>query len=238
MARKTSILILAFVLSVSVIAGLTACGDEEEETTTQATAETATDENGDQDTTTGDSDDPFSEVENIEATVEVTVNGETTVIWSQKDGSWRWQNPDDPEDYVIYNDDEKKLWVVSDKVATESSSSGQDSVYWGMSPAGRLGMYAMLPGGVMSDDTFEVDVPGEGKIVVEFTGPQGLPSEFTVFDLSGNEKESIVFEYSDVGNVSSDLFELPSDVTIQSIPDVPEMPGGGSMPEIPDMPQM
>lgn len=228
MTGRSTRIILVLALSVLLLNWGLACGDEEEATTDSKLDEPVTTE------TAGDdgagSEDPFAAVEDIEATVEVTVNGETTVVWSQKDGSWRWQDPQDPESYVIYNADEGKMWVVNDKVALESEEAGDDTMYWGMSPAGMLGMYTMLPGGTMTDDTFEINVPGAGRVVVEFKGPQGLPSKFVTYDASGAEEESIEFEYTDVGNVSDDLFVLPPDVVVQAAPDMPDMP------DIPDMP--
>lgn len=230
--------VLLALLCILLFSWAIACGDEETDTTTadQQDEPAATAAATDEDEGDGDETDPFDAVSEIEATVEVTVNGETTVIWSQKDDHWRWQDPEDPESYVIYNADEDKLWVVNDKVAQESAQAGEDSMYWAQSPAGMLGLYRMIPGGTYSDDTFELSIPGEGKLVVEFKGPEGLPSSFTLFDASGNEEESITFQYSDVGNVPDDLFVLPADVTVQVAPEMPEIPGG--MPEIPDIQEL
>lgn len=230
--------ILSVLLCFMLVAWASACGEDETDTTStspldeQVTTETTTDDNGDGDGDgDGEGDDPFGSVADLEATVTVIVNGETNVTWSQKDNNWRWQDPADPESYVIFNGDEGKLWVVNDKVAMESEQSGEDSVYWTQSPAGMLGIYQMLPGGSITDDKFEISVPGEGRIVIELKGPEGLPSKFSTFDASGTEEESIIFEYTDVGNVSDDLFVLSSDVTIEAMPEMPEMPEG-SMPEM------
>lgn len=235
MARRILRLMIVASLCLLLAAWLSACGGDEAVSTDTQLDEPVTTETDSTNGNGGDSNNRFDELADIEATVEVIVNGESTVIWSQKDGNWRWQDPQDPESYVIYNDEAGKLWVVNNKVATESDEAGEDSMYWGMGPSGMLGMYTMLPGGTMNDDTYEINVPGEGKIVVEFKGPQGLPSKFSTIDASGNAEESIVFEYTDVGNVSDDLFVLAADVTIQTMPDIPSVPGGGSMPEIPQM---
>lgn len=218
MGRRTVRLLLMAVMCLLLVAWFSACGDEEVSTDTQL------DEQVDTETTAPDSGDRFDELANIEATVAVTVNGQNSVVWSQKDGSWRWQDPSDPENYVIYNAEQGKLWVVNDKGATESDQAGEESMYWGMGPSGMLSMYTMLPGGTMTDDTYEINVPGEGRIVVEFKGPEGLPSRFGIYDAANNEEESIIFTYTDVGNVSDDLFVLPADVTVQAMPDVPGNP--------------
>lgn len=234
MTKRITRLLVTVAMCLLLVAWLAACGGDDntanDDTQLDETVstETATTDGGDS------SSDRFDELADIEATVTVTVNGETTVIWSQKNGNWRWQDPADPENYVIYNADEKKLWLVNAKVAMESTEAGEDSIYWGMGPSGMLGMYTMLPGGNMTGDTYEINVPGEGKVIVEFKGPEGLPSKFSVTDANGNEQESIIFDYSDVGNVDDDLFVLPADVTVEQMPDIPtNVPGGGSIPNLP-----
>lgn len=224
MGRRTLRLIMIAGMCLLLVAWLSACGDEDVSTDTQLDEPVTTE------TSSSDSGNRFDALADIEATVEVTVNGESTVIWSQKAGSWRWQDPSDPGNYVIYNAEQGKLWMVDDKVATESDQAGEDSTYWGMGPSGMLGMYTMLPGGNMTDDTYEINVPGEGKVIIEFKGPEGLPSKFGTYDAAGNEEESIVFTYTDVGDVSDDLFVLPEDVTVESIPVIP----GGPAPALPE----
>ncbi|RJQ43769.1 MAG: hypothetical protein C4534_07475 [Gaiellales bacterium] len=224
-------ILLLLIMCLMLVIWVVACGEEEKATTDSQLDEPVTTETAEDDE---NADDPFASVENIEATVTVAVDGEVTVIWSQKDGSWRWEDPKDPESYVIFNKEEGKLWVVSDKVAMESdAAAGEETMYWGMGPAGILGLYAAMPGTATDDDTYEISVPGEGRVVLELKGPQGLPSRFVTYDASGNEEQSIVFEYSDVGDVPDDLFVLPSDVTIQAMPDIPDLPTDGSLPQLP-----
>lgn len=219
---------LLVILCIILAATLSACGDEETDTSTD-------DQAGDTQTAPDDREpspsDPFDAVAELEATVTVTVNGQTTVIWSQKDENWRWQDPDNQESYVIYNAEEGKLWVVDDKVAQESDQAGENSIYWAQSPAGMLGMFTIVPGGIYEGDTYTHDVDNDGNVdvVIEFKGPEGLPSSFISYAPDGSEEDSITFEYTDVGNVSDDLFVLPADVTIQAMPDLPEIP------ELPEM---
>jgi hypothetical protein len=232
--KRTPILAaLAIMAAALLVLFSPGCGSNDTTTTEEPSAL----DNGDQtssvdegtststsDTGGSDLNTELSDLENLEATVEVKSNGETVVIWSQKKGSWRWEDPNDSTSYVIYNKDQDKLWVVNGDVAAESTGVGAEGqAWWGMSPAAMISTFSAFPG-AMNGDTLEINAPGGGSVKIEFKGPQGLPSKMTTEDASTNETEVIEFIYTNVGSVPSDMFELPANVTIQSMPDMQDLP--------------
>lgn len=167
----------------------------------------------------------LQELKETDMTVEVIVNGESLYIWSQKDGNWRRQNPEHENFYVIYNASQKKTWLVSDKVATEISSEQ----YLSMNPASYMEIYAALPGANRSGDSWEINMPGGGKVSIEFKGPESMMTKMTTTDAGTGKTEVIEFKYSDVGSVPDSLFELPADVEVQQLPAGDDM--GVTVPE-------
>jgi hypothetical protein len=237
--RRAAAFILILALCLFMAAGASACGVDENGTTgasTGATTSTATSTSAGAGTGSGSSGDlesQLSDLESLEATVTVTQNGEVDVIWSQKQGSWRWQDPNDETSYVIYNKQQDKLWIVDGDTATESTGVGSEGqAWWGMSPAALIKSFTMFPG-TRTGDTWEMSVPGGGSIKVEFKGPQGLPTRLEA-KTPGDPDEVIEFAYKDVGNVSDDLFVLPAGVSVTAMPDIGGA-GGASNLDIPDV---
>ncbi|MFA6002046.1 MAG: hypothetical protein WC828_08055 [Thermoleophilia bacterium] len=148
-----------------------------------------------------------------ELTVEVVEDGKTTSKWSQKDGSWRFDDPTDPTEYIIYNKQKNKTWSVSGKTAVEFSGAN-DMAALGYNPATMLGLYALIPKTGGSDDVWEFKM-GSDAITIEFKGPDGLPSKVT--STSSGKTTVTEFKYSNVGSVSSSIFELPADVQVTSV---------------------
>lgn len=165
----------------------------------------------------------------MEMTVEVVVNGKSVVIWSQKEGSWRWEDPSDKNSYVIYNAQKKKMWVVDGNTAMESTEI-QGQQYMGMSPAAMISMYATIPATRRTGDTWELNIPGQGGLTIEFKGPEGLPSKMVITDASTGKTDVTEFRYSHVGSVLSSLFELPSGVSVQQAPAGGGFGGGVTVP--------
>lgn len=157
----------------------------------------------------------IEELQTMEMTVEVVKDGESLVTWSQKDGNWRWQDPDNEDFYVIYNASQSKTWMVDNDMATEMSGGYQQ--YMGMNPASYLEIYAAMPG-ARRGDSWEYNMPGGGKLSMEFKGPEGMITKVATTDADNKETEVIEFKYSDVGSVSDSLFELPAGVTVQQMP--------------------
>ncbi|MEK7817799.1 MAG: hypothetical protein AAB281_06045 [Actinomycetota bacterium] len=171
-----------------------------------------------------------------EMTVEVVANGKSAGTWSQKEGSWRWEDPSSKDKYIIFNAKKNKMWNVSGNTATELDTS-MSSQYMGFSPESYLKMYSMLPATNRTGDTWEFDMPGQGKLSIEFKGPQGLPTKLETTDASTGKTDVVEFKYSNVGSVSDSLFELPAGVTVTPGIDygggsVPTVPGGGSVPTV------
>lgn len=229
MTKKFFCLILLPVL-LSVLPGLAGCGDEKKTEETLPVEQIAAPTGGDN---------LSSQIEGLksqEMTVEVVSNGKTTVKWSQKEGSWRWEDPSSIDKYIIFNAKKNKLWEVSGNTATELDTS-MSAQFMGFSPESLLKMYSMLPATNRTGDTWEFNIPGQGGLTIEFKGPQGLPSKMVTSDASTGKTDVTEFKYSNVGSVPDSLFELPAGVTatpgsgygsgIQTVP------GGGNIPTVP-----
>lgn len=167
-------------------------------------------------------------------TVEIVENGKSQGKWTQgSDGSWRYQGNDGT--IFIYNATQKKSWLVNGNTAYESPVA--EASYEAFNPAMMLTAFSYLPQTGGSGDVREFGEPGQGKITIEFKGPNGLPSKVTEVDKQG--KTTVTeFNYSDVGSVPESDFELPSGVSASTVPgagggvnpggtNVPA-PGGGS----------
>lgn len=148
-----------------------------------------------------------------EMTVEVVEDGKTTSKWSQKDGSWRYDDPSNAKSYTIYNKEKNKTWSVDDKTAVEFSGAN-DMAALGYNPATMLSLYALMPKTGGSDDVWEFKMGGD-EIIIEFKGPDGFPSKVT--STSSGKTTVTEFKYSNVGSVKSSIFDLPSDVKVTSI---------------------
>lgn len=157
-----------------------------------------------------DIDSIVNDLENIEAKVEVTQNGKMIVVWSQKNGSWRWADPDDPEHYVIHNDEEGTTWEI--RAGSASDITGMEGVWKARSPASFLGKFRIFAGSI-TEDRVEFRYP-LGKISIEFLGPRSLPSKM-VMEEEGSEIKIFEYTYQDVGDVPDGMFSLPPDVTLQ-----------------------
>ncbi|MHB8169462.1 MAG: hypothetical protein ACYDET_07460 [Thermoleophilia bacterium] len=171
-------------------------------------------------------------------TVEIVRDGKSDGKWTQgSDGSWRLQS-DTTE--IIYNASQHKTWSINGNTATESTTP--EASYEAFNPATMLAAFAYFPQTGGSGNTREYGA-GNSKVTVEFNGPNGLPSKFTEVDSQG--KTSVTdFNYSDVGNVPSSDFELPSGVSVTTVPGAGSgsgsgmpsgstLPGGGSIPGMP-----
>lgn len=169
------------------------------------------------DRTGGDFNSKLDELKKAEMTIEIVQDGKSEGKWSQNGkGSWRWQDSTDTTSYVIYNGDKKKMWIVSGDTAIESSDTSESAAYESFNPALMMSAFAAMtyaPRTGGTEDTWEWQVPGSGKLTIEFKGPDGLVSKVISED-STSQTDTTEFIYSDVGNVSDSLFELPSSVTV------------------------
>ncbi len=157
-------------------------------------------------------------------TVEIVENGKSQGKWTQgSDGSWRYQSSEQGGTTFIYNASQKKSWLINGNSAYESPTA--EASYEAFNPAMMLTAFAYLPQSGGSGDVREYNEPGQGKVTVEFKGPSGLPSKLTVVDKQG--KTTVTeFNYSDVGSVPASDFELPSGVSVSTVPGT----GGGVTP--------
>ena len=209
-------LVSAFVLAgLVVIFVATGCGDDKPKVEIQSPNQMM---NGaDQ----GDFNKKLDELKKAEMTVEVIQNGDSSGKWSQNSsGSWRWEDANDTTSYVIYNADKKKTWVVNDDTAIESTDTSQSQSYAGFNPALMMSSFAAMtymPHTGGSDDTWEWEIPGTGKLTIEFKGPNGLVTRVIDEDSSTKKTDTTEFVYSNVGSVSSSLFELPSNITVTTM---------------------
>lgn len=207
---KKAVIGAAFLLAALIWAG---CGDSKVDTQAledlAKLPDTLTNMEANMDTMTKKMDD----LSKKELTVETIENGKSTSKWSQKDGSWRYDDPNDSTSYTIYNKQKNKTWTVSSKTAIESSDNN-DMAAIGYNPASMLGIYALVPKTGGSEDMWEFKM-GADAIIMEFKGPDGLPSKVSV---SSSGKETVTeFKYTNVGSVNSSIFELPSDVQVTSV---------------------
>ncbi|MCL4472440.1 MAG: hypothetical protein M1455_00660 [Actinobacteria bacterium] len=169
---------------------------------------------------TGDTlDRRLEQLKQMEMTVEVVNDGQSSGKWTQKAGSWRWDDPTDKTSYMIYNSQKKKTWVVSGNSATETAGDSE-SLVSGYNPAMIMGIYSMMPRTGGSDNTWEFSVPGAGKLTMEMNGPEGLPTKMTSEDAQTGKTTVTEFKYSNVGNVPDSTFELPANIEI--------IPAGGT----------
>lgn len=164
-----------------------------------------------------------------EMTVEVVEDGTVTSKWSQKDGSWRYDDPKDQTSYIIYNKQKNKTWRVNGKTAVEFSGAN-DMAALGFNPATMLGLYALMPKTGGSDDVWEFKM-GSDEIIIEFKGPDGLPSKVSA--TSAGKKTVTEFKYSNIGSVSSSIFDLPVDVQVTSVESSIGGSGSGSVITVP-----
>jgi hypothetical protein len=169
----------------------------------------------------------IEELKKLEMTVEIVEDGKSTSKWTQKNGSWRYDDPNDKTSYIIYNNQKQKTWVVSGDQATETSGSSEAS-YAGFSPAMIMSVYAMMPRTGGTDDTWEYNIPGAGKLSMEMKGPQGLPSKMVVEDAQTGKTNVTEFKYTNVGSVQDSTFELPANVQITPVSGGSTYPGGTS----------
>lgn len=229
--RRSWLTFMIVVLGVVVLVAWSGCGgDEEGETTSSAHEDdTATEAvstgggSGDQ----SEFEQRLAELENLEATVTVIKDGETEVIWSSKQGNWRWQDPNNESSYVIYNKDKDVLWIVEGNTAQELPGTGAEGMaWWGQNPAALITAFTEFSYGDIVDDVWEAQFP-MGKLTIELKGPEGLPSKMTVEQ--DDETQVLEFEYTDVGSVADSLFELSSNVTVQQMPDIEGIEGVPSL---------
>lgn len=214
MTRKLTGIALFLTACLLATAVLSSCGGDEDGETTQTIPYVPVSEEGSGE---GSLDARIEALRQLELTVEVVTDGRSTVIWSQKAGSWRWEDPGDQETYVIHNASLNKTWSVSNGAASEIGDSAFQQ-YMGMSPASMLSLYAALPATSSDDDSWELNLPGKGSLSIEFKGPEGLPTRLTSADSATGETEVIEFRYTDVGSVPDSLFELPAGVQVQPAP--------------------
>lgn len=163
----------------------------------------------------------------MEFTVEVVEDGKTTSKWTQKDGSWRYDNPSDPTSYTIYNKKQNKTWIVSGNTAVESSGD-TDLASAMYNPVTALAVFALAPKTGGSDDVWELGFGGD-SITIEFKGPEGLPTKMT--SVSSGDTNVTEYKYSNVGSVKDSTFELPSNVQVTNAGSnvtVPAAPSGSS----------
>ena len=163
----------------------------------------------------------------MEMTVEMIENGKSSGKWSQKAGSWRWDDPTDKTSYMIYNNQKKKTWVVNGDTATETSGESE-SLIAGYNPALVMSIYSMMPRTGGSGDTWEFSIPGAGKLTMEMNGPNGLPTKMTDEDAQTGKTTVTEFVYSNVGNVPDSMFELPANVKVTAVDSSGITPGGTS----------
>lgn len=215
MTKRLLTITLIAAVGLLVLLGASGCGDE------TSTVEIQTPEDIMDQISAGTTEDDLSkkidELKKAEMTVEILENGVSSGKWSQDmEGSWRWDDPNDPSSYVIYNAQKKKTWVVTGNTALESSDTSQSSAYAGFNPAMIMSAFAFLPRTGGSDDVWELEMPGQGKLTIEFKGPDGLPSKMIDEDFQTGKKDTTEFKYSNIGDVPASTFELPGDVTVES----------------------
>ncbi len=222
-------MIIIVALSAAALAVLAGCGGDDSSTTAddQAGDGGAASSAASGSSSGGDSDFErrLAELESMEATITVKSDGKVESIWTSKGTNWRWDDPEDENSYVIYRGDENKFWVVDGNTASEYSTGGSESQAWmGKNPAAMITAFTEFSFGDIKDDVWEARFP-MGSITIEFKGPEGLPTKMTVD--SDGDVQVVEFEYTNIGSVSDDLFELPSDVTVTVVPGLDDMQGMG-----------
>ena len=216
MAKKfVTILIAAVATALLLFAG--GCGDDKPKAENQSPQDIL---NAVNNGSTDDFNKKIDELKKTPITVEIVQNGKSEGKWSQDGkGSWRYQSSDDSSIF-IFNADKNKFWTVSGDTAIESAGPENASSFEGMNPVTLMTAfaaftYAPRTGG--SDDVWEWDVPGHGKLSIELKGPQGLVSKVSSQNPGSSESDVTEFKYTDVGSVPASSFELPSGVTVQTM---------------------
>lgn len=211
MGKKLIMAIIVLIAGLGALVLLAGCGEEESIEQPQMPDFSST-------KAEDDLNQKIEELKKKEMSVEVIVDGQSQGKWTQDGkGSWRQEDSTSSSSYTIFNADKQIGWSVSGKTATEIDPSLMQ-MYEISSPLLLLSAYSSfssLPKSGGSDDVWEWNVPGLGSLKIEFNGPDGAISRISSEDsTSGNSV--IEFKYSDVGNVSKSMFELPSDVTVES----------------------
>lgn len=216
--KKIMLIITAALTCILLMLSVSACGEDNDEATSADDAADNSDVTSDI-TADADFEQRMEELKSKELTVELIQDGETLSKWSQDGkGSWRVEDTTSADgSYIIYNAAENKGWTVSGTTAVELDTENME-LYELSSPIVAMeafGTYTMMPGTSISDDTWEWEVPGVGKVKIEFKGPDNLVSKIESED-SQTGSSVLEFKYSNVGNVPESTFELPSGVTVQS----------------------
>lgn len=233
MGKKLIATIIMLMVGLGAMILLAGCGEEESMEQPQMPDFSST-QAGD------DLDKRIEELKKKEMSVEILIDGESEGKWSQDGkGSWRQDDASSSSSYMIYNTDKQMGWSVSDKTATEMDPN-LVQMYEATSPLMILSSYSSfsaMPRTGGSDDVWEWNIPGLGSLKIEFKGPDGAISKI-ISDDSTSGSSVVEFKYTDVGRVSKSLFELPSDVTVDSsgtggyggggitVPDASGIPGG------------
>jgi len=233
MGKKLTMAIKILVVGLGTLILLSGCGEEEKIEQPQMPDFSST-QAGD------DLNQRIEELKKKEMSVEVFFDGESQGKWSQDGkGSWRQDDASSTSSYTIYNADKQMGWTVSDDTATEMDANLAE-MYEMTSPLMILSSYSSfsaIPRTGGSDDVWEWNIPGLGSLKIEFKGPDGLISKITSDDPDSGIAV-IELKYTEVGNVSKSLFELPSNVTVDpsgtggyggdgiTVPDASGIPGG------------
>ncbi len=241
MARKMATMGAVILAGLAALAALTGCGGSSQPQAQNLPAGVTSPLANPGNNSQGALSQQIDALKKMAMTVEIVENGKSEGKWTQgADGSWRYQGSDGT--IFIYNAAQKKSWLVNGNSAYESPVA--EASYAAFNPAMMLTAFAYLPQTGGSGDVREYSEPGQGKITIEFKGPNGLPSKVTNVDKQG--KTTVTeFNYSDVGSVPESDFELPSGVSVSTVPgagagasvtpggeNVPAAPGG-SAPSLP-----
>lgn len=214
MVRKLMIIIAIFALGLLLMLGAAGCGGSDTPQPEVSAPTLPSSAANVQD----DLNKRIEELKQKEMTVEVVDDGKSLGKWSQDgNGSWRSDDPQTATSYTIYNADKKKGWNVNGKSATEIDPDFMQAYELG-SPLLLLSTYASfayIPRSGGTDDSWEWNVPGMGSLKIEFKGPEGLISRITADDPTSGSTV-LEFKYTNVGSVPQSIFELPSDVTVDS----------------------
>ena len=215
MLKKFFIIVSTVAIGLLALTLATGCGEDEPQ------ADLPGPEQMGLPSTSSENDDLNKKIEELkkkEMTVEIIEDGKSLDKWSQDGkGSWRIDDADLPTSYTIYNAEKNKMWDVDSNVATEVDPSLSQAYEMG-SPLLLLSAYssfAYIPRTGGSDDEWEWNVTGMGSLKIEFKGPDGLISRI-ISDGEGTGRTEIEFKYTNLGDVPASMFELPSDVEVQT----------------------
>ncbi len=150
--------------------------------------------------------------------VEVWEDGEKMITWTQKKPNWKAEEPDGTQ-IVLYKGDEKKLYLVdlTEKTAVVMPAEGAEE-FMMMSPLYIAQAFQDLPWTAQTGNTWTV-VTEDGTVEAKFEGPQGLMTQLKVTDVDGTTY-TIEFKYLNVGDVADSEFDLPSDISVQELPEM------------------